>query len=60
MGTTIHNNGRYEPKERSNVMVKCNWCEWLGHEYEIEIIKDKECCPNCHKTGFLMDIKEEQ
>ena len=40
-------------------MVKCNWCEWLGHEHEIEIIKDKEYCPNCHKTGYLMDIKGE-
>ena len=41
-------------------MVKCNWCEWLGHEYEIEIIKDKEHCPNCHKAGYLMDTKGEK
>lgn len=40
-------------------MVKCNWCEWLGYKHEIEIIKDKEHCPNCHKTGYLMDTKGE-
>ena len=40
-------------------MVRCNWCEWLGHEYEIEVVKDEEHCPSCHKSGYLMDTKGE-
>ena len=35
--------------------VKCNWCETVTTESELEIILDIEYCPSCGNSGCLMD-----
>lgn len=35
--------------------VKCNWCDTESY---ISIGEEK--CPNCHKTGFLQWVNEDE
>jgi len=43
----------------NEVKVKCNWCmaEFEEGNIIIESVSEKELCPKCRRSGFLMDIK---
>lgn len=36
--------------------VKCNKCEWLGDEEDLEIIDDMRACPTCKTDECLTDV----
>ena len=38
-------------------IIRCNWCFWEGNETSL-IPGEKECCPHCGKSGYLMDMYE--
>ena len=38
-------------------IVRCNWCFWEGTETSL-IPGEKECCPHCGESGYLMDMYE--
>ena len=41
--------------------VKCNDCQFIGDEDDLEILKDNteylKGCPNCKTDSYLMNIK---
>ena len=37
-------------------LVKCNWCETVTNETELELRLDNEHCPLCGYSGHLMDV----
>lgn len=37
-------------------IIRCNHCYWKGDEDDLIINNDVEECPNCEKSGALMDI----
>ena len=41
--------------------VKCNDCQFIGEEDDLEILKDNteyfKGCPNCKTDSYLMDIE---
>ena len=41
-------------------MVQCNYCMKVFHESEIiyDEEEDREFCPYCDKSGYLMDLRE--
>ena len=38
-----------------NEMVKCNWCNSVCTDDKLLVVKDIEHCPECGRTGCLMD-----
>ena len=38
-------------------IVCCGWCFWEGNETSL-IPGEKECCPHCGESGYLMDMYE--
>lgn len=55
---------------KTKMEVKCNNCEWEGHENDLEIFEDDlkeqrfdklffKGCPNCKTDDYLMDIENE-
>jgi hypothetical protein len=49
-------------KIMTNEEVKCNNCNFIGVEDDLEILKDNteyfKGCPNCKTDSSLMDFKE--
>jgi len=37
--------------------VKCNWCNEIFDEEEIQYRKYEEHCPKCQLVGYLMDLE---
>jgi hypothetical protein len=37
--------------------IICNWCETVSTEEQLVTTLDAEHCPQCSKTGFLMDMQ---
>ncbi|MGL4789872.1 MAG: hypothetical protein ACRCW1_00565 [Anaerotignaceae bacterium] len=42
------------------MLIKCNQCEHVFVQEEIEILYEIEYCPNCNETGVLMDIDPDE
>lgn len=42
-------------------IVRCNWCMKTFDESEIlyNPIDNVEACPYCHRSGYLMDLSED-
>lgn len=40
--------------------VRCNDCMTVFNEDKIIIIDEEEYCPNCNKSGCLMDLEKEE
>jgi len=49
-------------KIMTNEEVKCNNCNFIGVEDDLEILKDNteyfKGCPNCKTDSYLMDVLE--
>jgi len=39
--------------------VRCNWCMKVFDEEKINVKDDKEYCPFCGETGYLMDLEDD-
>jgi hypothetical protein len=37
--------------------IMCTWCETVSAEEQLEIILDAEHCPQCGRTGCLLDMQ---